>query len=162
MELELDRSSSLSDLERGVVDASGLEQCPGGYQQNDRVLVLYGKGKALRTYEAKVVDVERSGERQDYLVHYNGWNTRYDEWIDSSRIAGKITGSVKSRPHIYSKVSIIIYSPQLVVACHLLLLWRGVGCCYCCCGKVVMLIYGEVVRLTVWRGYEVEIVVERL
>lgn len=96
MESEMDRSTSLSHLqERG-----GWEQCPGGYQVNDRVLVFYGKGKTLLKYEAKVVEIETGEDKCDYLVHYNGWNTRYDEWIDSSRIAGKLTGSQagKTRP----------------------------------------------------------------
>ena len=62
------------------------------------MLVFYGKGKGLRTYEAKVKEVD-GGEEKAYLVHYNGWNSRYDEWIDSGRIAGKITGTSKPRPH---------------------------------------------------------------
>ena len=90
-------------LDRTYLEREGLEQCPDGYKVNDRVLVLYGKGKGLLTYEAKVVEIEESEERCDYLVHYNGWNNRYDEWIDSSKIAGKVTGSAKSR-HFHSKV----------------------------------------------------------
>jgi len=31
-----------------------------------------------------------SGVRE-YLVHYSGWNTRYDEWIAEERIASRIT-----------------------------------------------------------------------
>ena len=80
-----------------------LERCPEGYKENDRVLVLYGKGKTLRTYQAKVIGVERGADKCDYLVHYSGWNTRYDEWIENSRIAGKLTEFTK-RPH-FSTVS---------------------------------------------------------
>lgn len=106
VEMECSSSLSTSDLERdGLGVGTGkLVQCPEGYQVNDRVLVLYGKGKTLRTYEAKVVELEGGEANQDYLVHYSGWNTRYDEWIDSTRIAGKLTVSTKSRPH-FSKVS---------------------------------------------------------
>ena len=104
---EIDRSSSASSLlERGglgVGEDGGLQHCPEGYKENDRILVLYGKGKTLHTYEAKVVGLDDSDDKRDYLVHYSGWNTRYDEWIDSSRIAGKITGTIKSRPH-FNKV----------------------------------------------------------
>lgn len=98
---DIDRSSSSS---AGSLDR-GLEQCPDGYKENDRILVLYGKGKTQRTYEAKVIGVEKSEDKHDYLVHYSGWNTRYDEWIESSRIAGKLTSFSKTRPHFNHKVS---------------------------------------------------------
>ena len=78
-----------------------LEQCSAGYKENDRVLVFYGKGKGIRTYQAKVIQMERSEHKCDYLVHYSGWNNRYDEWIDSSRIAGKLNEFTK-RPHFSS------------------------------------------------------------
>lgn len=106
MSVDLDCSTSLSasHLEtEGVM--RNLEQCSGGYKENDRILVLYGKGKTLRTYEAKVISVERGESKCEYLVHYSGWNNRYDEWIESSRIAGKLTEFTK-RPH-FSSVSCV-------------------------------------------------------
>lgn len=30
-----------------------------------------------------------------YLVHYKGWNSRYDEWVESSRTVFKAKGSIK-------------------------------------------------------------------
>ncbi|XP_014243537.1 AT-rich interactive domain-containing protein 4B isoform X2 [Cimex lectularius] len=39
------------------------------------------------TYEAKVLNVREEDGEKLYLVHYNGWNSRYDEWIKMSRIA---------------------------------------------------------------------------
>ena len=54
--------------------------------------------------QAKIQGVEESEEGRSYLVHYNGWNNRYDEWIEEQRLAGKVTGDVKpSRPR-FSKV----------------------------------------------------------
>ena len=32
-------------------------------------------------YEAKVVDERGEGAAREYLVHYNGWKARYDEWV---------------------------------------------------------------------------------
>ncbi len=66
----------------------------------------YGKGKTLRTYEAKVLGVEESELHRDYLVHYNGWNIRYDEWVEEARIAGRATGpsTGSNRPMYSSKV----------------------------------------------------------
>lgn len=56
----------------------------------DRIRVKYGKGKQLKVYEAKVMNVV-DAEADDplkikYFVHYTGWNTRYDEWITRHRI----------------------------------------------------------------------------
>ena len=47
---------------------------------------------------------------QSYYVHYNGWNTRYDEWIDSTRVVEKVTTPSKgvSRPP-YARVIIYYY-----------------------------------------------------
>ncbi len=113
----MESSLSASSLERGEFgegEAEGLEQCAEGYKEGDRVLVLYGKGKTLRTYEAKVKEIERGEEKCNYLVHYSGWNSRYDEWVDggSGRIAGKITGASKPRPH-FNKVSFYMTSYQI-------------------------------------------------
>jgi hypothetical protein len=53
-------------------------------QLGDKLSVLYPKGGDKQTYEAKVVDInEKAGT---YLVHYTGWNNRYDEWISRDRI----------------------------------------------------------------------------
>ena len=78
--------------------------------------MFYGKGKTLRTYEAKVMEVESSSEgTRDYLVHYSGWNTRYDEWIDDNRIAGKLIGSVVKRPHIHvSRITVFKWLITLI------------------------------------------------
>ena len=46
------------------------------YVENDRISVWYGKGKNLRTYEAKIIGMEESESHRDYLVHYSGWNNR--------------------------------------------------------------------------------------
>ena len=50
---------------------------------NDKIKVRYGKG-GKEQYDAKVLKVDRVKER--FFVHYNGWNTRYDEWIKRTRI----------------------------------------------------------------------------
>ncbi|KAL7297423.1 hypothetical protein TKK_0009802 [Trichogramma kaykai] len=55
----------------------------------DRLKVIYGPNQDQKiTYEAKVVDIENNiPDNPSYLVHYTGWNTRYDEWIKIDRIA---------------------------------------------------------------------------
>ncbi|CAG7822664.1 unnamed protein product [Allacma fusca] len=55
-------------------------------QIGDKLQVYYGpKSKGNVTYEAKVVEIDELEQR--YLVHYTGWNTRYDEWIERFRIS---------------------------------------------------------------------------
>ena len=52
-------------------------------------------------YEAKVIKTKEipgavaAGERWPlkYLVHYQGWNARYDEWIRRARIAENLSWS---------------------------------------------------------------------
>ena len=127
-------SLSAGSLDRGEFalaesDTEGLEQCAEGYREGDRVLVLYGKGKTLRTYEAKVKEVERGEERCDYLVHYSGWNSRYDEWIDSGRIAGKITGTAKPRPHFNTVSYSNLCKPSSYVAKQCNWGWRVYSVC---------------------------------
>ncbi|ETN84229.1 hypothetical protein NECAME_06973 [Necator americanus] len=54
----------------------------------------YGVGDLVRCiwgakpveYEAKILDVDN--ESEEYYVHYQGWNKRYDEWITESSIIG--------------------------------------------------------------------------
>lgn len=47
----------------------------------------------------KVLNVCSVDEDQKrYYVHYKGWNSRYDEWIDKSRIASKSESGEESSP----------------------------------------------------------------
>ena len=50
----------------------------------------YGCNKNQKLYEAKIIEISSSGggaaSAQTYLVHYNGWNNRYDEWVGKERI----------------------------------------------------------------------------
>ncbi|KAH9515468.1 hypothetical protein Btru_014570 [Bulinus truncatus] len=51
-----------------------------------KLRVKYGRGKNQKIYIAKVVDFGKDGVHKTYLVHYAGWNTRYDEWIRPDRV----------------------------------------------------------------------------
>lgn len=63
-------------------------------QIGDKLKVYYGD-KPIQdskvTYEAKVCEIRCEGSSKLYLVHYTGWNTRYDEWIKRARIAENLT-----------------------------------------------------------------------
>lgn len=37
-------------------------------------------------YESKVLEIDDSKDKIKYLVHYDGWNSRWDEWITGERM----------------------------------------------------------------------------
>lgn len=49
------------------------------------------------TYEAKVIEIDKDSSNAMYLVHYTGWNTRYDEWIQPQRIAENLSAATKAK-----------------------------------------------------------------
>ncbi|XP_052436001.1 AT-rich interactive domain-containing protein 4A isoform X1 [Carassius gibelio] len=51
-----------------------------------KVKVKYGKGKTQKIYEANIKNTETDDGEILYLVHYYGWNVRYDEWVKADRI----------------------------------------------------------------------------
>ncbi|XP_034761391.2 AT-rich interactive domain-containing protein 4A isoform X4 [Acipenser ruthenus] len=51
-----------------------------------KVKVKYGRGKTQKIYEANIKNTEVDDGEVLYLVHYYGWNTRYDEWVKADRI----------------------------------------------------------------------------
>ncbi|XP_055957452.1 AT-rich interactive domain-containing protein 4B [Patella vulgata] len=71
-----------------------------------KVKVKYGRGKNIKLYEAKVVEASKDGGQKTYLVHYAGWNNRYDEWIKRERIvsimdrSGSTKRSFKKSPDV--------------------------------------------------------------
>ncbi|XP_008196325.2 AT-rich interactive domain-containing protein 4B isoform X1 [Tribolium castaneum] len=64
----------------------------------DKLKVYYGPTHEYKvTYEAKVREIDRDSTGLVYLVHYTGWNTRYDEWISPSRIAENLSANTKAK-----------------------------------------------------------------
>ncbi|XP_050308409.1 AT-rich interactive domain-containing protein 4B isoform X2 [Anthonomus grandis grandis] len=64
----------------------------------DKLIVYYGPTNESKvTYEAKVVDIDKDASGPVYLVHYTGWNTRYDEWIQAYRIAENLSAGTKTK-----------------------------------------------------------------
>ncbi|XP_057198924.1 AT-rich interactive domain-containing protein 4B isoform X1 [Triplophysa rosa] len=76
------------------------------YPPGMKVQVRYGRGRNLKTYEATVKDADLEGGQVLYLVHYCGWNIRYDEWIRADKIirpATKNVSKIKHRKKIKNK-----------------------------------------------------------
>ncbi|RZF43118.1 hypothetical protein LSTR_LSTR001296 [Laodelphax striatellus] len=73
-----------------------LDQLPSykSVSVGDKLKVYYGPTHESKvTYEAKVLSTKEDSSETLYLVHYTGWNTRYDEWIKRSRIADNLSWS---------------------------------------------------------------------
>ncbi|XP_070833334.1 AT-rich interactive domain-containing protein 4B isoform X2 [Chaetodon trifascialis] len=76
------------------------------YPPGMKVQVRYGRGRNLKTYEATVKEADVEGGEVLYLVHYCGWNVRYDEWIKADKIvrpANKNVPKIKHRKKIKNK-----------------------------------------------------------
>ncbi|XP_021258908.1 AT-rich interactive domain-containing protein 4A isoform X5 [Numida meleagris] len=66
----------------GEEDEEDTEPCLTG----TKVKVKYGRGKTQKIYEASIKSTETDDGEVLYLVHYYGWNVRYDEWVKADRI----------------------------------------------------------------------------
>ncbi|XP_060859936.1 AT-rich interactive domain-containing protein 4B-like [Metopolophium dirhodum] len=75
----------------------------------DNLVVYYGDKQAT-TYDAKVINVCDIEGVMKYYVHYKGWNSRYDEWIDVMRIAYK-TKDPEPGPEVDNAVDFSKSSP---------------------------------------------------
>ncbi|KAL5286484.1 ARID4B family protein [Megaselia abdita] len=68
----------------------------------DKLKVYYHEKKV--TYEAKVIEISvvQPGTPL-YLVHYTGWNNRYDEWVQRERIAENLSNNNKNKKKMQEK-----------------------------------------------------------
>ncbi|MBN3313148.1 ARI4A protein, partial [Atractosteus spatula] len=62
-----------------------------------KVKVKYGRGKTQKIYEANIKNTEMDDGEVLYLVHYYGWNVRYDEWVKADRIIWPVDKSGTKR-----------------------------------------------------------------
>uniref|UniRef100_A0A8C1GKG1 AT rich interactive domain 4A (RBP1-like) n=1 Tax=Cyprinus carpio TaxID=7962 RepID=A0A8C1GKG1_CYPCA len=81
-EQEDDEDEEEDDEREGDDDCEDSEHSMTG----TKIKVRYGKGKTQKIYEANIRNTETDNGEVLYLVHYYGWNTRYDEWIKADRI----------------------------------------------------------------------------
>ncbi|XP_077945262.1 AT-rich interactive domain-containing protein 4A isoform X1 [Gasterosteus aculeatus] len=62
------------------------EEEEGDSVTGTKVRVKYGRGKTQKIYEAHIKKTDLDNGEQFYLVHYYGWNVRYDEWVKADRL----------------------------------------------------------------------------
>lgn len=82
-EVDSDKVLSSSDKDK--------EQNDFPIEVGDKLKVFYHEQKV--TYEAKVIEISMQQGTAHFLVHYTGWNTRYDEWVPKERIAENLTNN---------------------------------------------------------------------
>ncbi|XP_061199570.1 AT-rich interactive domain-containing protein 4A [Neopsephotus bourkii] len=78
--------------EREEIENKGESECEEDEEDAEpcltgtKVKVKYGRGKTQKIYEASIKSTEIDDGEVLYLVHYYGWNVRYDEWVKADRI----------------------------------------------------------------------------
>ncbi|XP_024910983.1 AT-rich interactive domain-containing protein 4A isoform X2 [Cynoglossus semilaevis] len=73
------------------------EEGDGDSVTGTKVRVKYGRGKTQKIYEAHIKKTDMDNGEQFYLVHYYGWNVRYDEWVKADRIIWPVEKGTKKR-----------------------------------------------------------------
>ncbi|XP_028994739.1 AT-rich interactive domain-containing protein 4A isoform X2 [Betta splendens] len=82
---------------RGDRSEGGEEEEDGDSVTGTKVRVKYGRGKTQKIYEAHIKKTDMDNGEQFYLVHYYGWNVRYDEWVKADRIIWPVEKGSKKR-----------------------------------------------------------------
>ncbi|XP_077180092.1 AT-rich interactive domain-containing protein 4A [Paroedura picta] len=91
-EEESDRESDEEEERREELENRGESEGEEGEDDAEpcltgtKVKVKYGRGKTQKIYEASIKSTENDDGEILYLVHYYGWNVRYDEWVKADRI----------------------------------------------------------------------------
>ncbi|XP_042309519.1 AT-rich interactive domain-containing protein 4A isoform X2 [Sceloporus undulatus] len=91
-EEESDRESDEEEERREELENRGESEGEEGEEDAEpcltgtKVKVKYGRGKTQKIYEASIKSTENDDGEVLYLVHYYGWNVRYDEWVKADRI----------------------------------------------------------------------------
>ncbi|XP_055678656.1 AT-rich interactive domain-containing protein 4B [Lutzomyia longipalpis] len=80
-----------SDSKKAAADTASADDFP--VEVGDKLNVYYHEETV--TYEAKVIEKSSQNGNPIYLVHYTGWNTRYDEWVPKDRIVENLTNKQK-------------------------------------------------------------------
>uniref|UniRef100_H2M348 Tudor-knot domain-containing protein n=1 Tax=Oryzias latipes TaxID=8090 RepID=H2M348_ORYLA len=81
-----ERGSEDEDEDEEDEEEDAEEEEDGDSLAGTKVRVKYGRGKTQKIYEAHIKKTDSDSGEQFYLVHYYGWNVRYDEWVKADRI----------------------------------------------------------------------------
>ncbi|KAI3367367.1 hypothetical protein L3Q82_026177, partial [Scortum barcoo] len=95
-EEEDDDDEDDEEVERRRADRSEGEEDEDSLA-GTKVRVKYGRGKTQKIYEAHIKKTDVDNGEQFYLVHYYGWNVRYDEWVKADRIIWPVEKGSKKR-----------------------------------------------------------------
>ncbi|XP_062252898.1 AT-rich interactive domain-containing protein 4A isoform X3 [Platichthys flesus] len=103
---DFEKGSEDEDDDDEDEDEDELERRRGARSEDDedgdsvtgtKVRVKYGRGKTQKIYEAHIKKTDLDNGEPVYLVHYYGWNVRYDEWVKADRIIWPVEKGTKKR-----------------------------------------------------------------
>eukprot|EP00088_Acartia_fossae_P026651 TRINITY_DN2748_c0_g1_i11.p1 TRINITY_DN2748_c0_g1~~TRINITY_DN2748_c0_g1_i11.p1 ORF type:complete len:347 (-),score=71.85 TRINITY_DN2748_c0_g1_i11:341-1381(-) len=63
------------------------------YKVDEKVLCYHGP----LLYEAKCTKIKKEGNSYSYLIHYQGWNKNWDEWVNDSRMLKQTAENFEKR-----------------------------------------------------------------
>lgn len=63
------------------------------FERNELVLAWHGP----LLYDAIIKDVKQDSSCDSYLVHYQGWNNRWDEWVSGERMLKRNTTNLREQ-----------------------------------------------------------------
>lgn len=66
------------------------------FQDGEKVLCFHGP----LLYEAKIQKTKSKDRVTKYMVHYSGWNQKWDEWVAESRVMKFNDDSLKKQKEL--------------------------------------------------------------
>jgi len=69
------------------------------FVENERVLCFHGP----LVYEAKCLKTQNRDKQNKYLIHYQGWNKNWDEWVPESRVLKWTEDNLKLQQDLKTK-----------------------------------------------------------
>lgn len=85
----VDRRSRADSTTKSVTSDAG-QSGSAKWTLNERILCIYPRGTIYK-YDAKILAVDGTGEENVYTIHYQGWNSRHDEFITETEAVERFT-----------------------------------------------------------------------
>lgn len=68
------------------------------YKVDEKVLCYHGP----LLYEAKCTKFKKEGSSYTYLIHYQGWNKNWDEWVSDSRMLKQTPENIEKQKKLFN------------------------------------------------------------
>lgn len=80
------------------------------FVEGEKVLCYHGP----LLYEAKIHKLKVKDKVTKFLVHYAGWNTKWDEWVADSRVMKHNDDSLKKQKELKQQHTYVSYNLKLL------------------------------------------------